>query len=135
MDALDQRRDRCRELCRQHGIDFAETLLPRRISPEQAREAVRNLDGETALFCANDEIALPLKAAAPELECCSIDGTGEAAAAGIVSIRQPMAAMAAATLDALERQRKLGLRWNAGRKLFRGTLIDPNSSTGKVLFS
>ena len=127
--------DGCRELCRLYGIDFAETQLPHRFSPEQARETVRSLDSGTVLFCGNDEIALPLKAAAPELECCSIDGTGEAAAAGIVSIRQPMAAMAAATLDALERQRKLGLRWNAGRKLFRGTLIDPNSSTGKVLFS
>lgn len=135
VDALAQRRDSCRELCRLYGIDFAETQLPHRFSPEQARETVRSLDSGTVLFCGNDEIALPLKAAAPELECCSIDGTGEAAAAGIVSIRQPMAAMAAATLDALERQRKLGLRWNAGRKLFRGTLIDPNSSTGKVLFS
>ena len=101
--------------------------------PEQAREAVRNLDGETALFCANDEIALPLKTAAPELDCCSIDGTGEAAASGIVSIRQPMAAMAAAALDALERQRKLGARWKAGKTLFNGTLIEPDSSTGKVL--
>lgn len=133
VDALDQRRDRCRELCRQHGIDFAEALLPRRISPEQAREAVRNLDNETALFCANDEIALPLKMASPELDCCSIDGTGEAAASGIVSIRQPMAAMAAAALDALERQRKLGARWKAGKTLFNGTLIEPDSSTGKVL--
>ena len=133
MDALAQRRDSCRELCRLYGIDFAETQLPHRFSPEQARETVRSLDSGTVLFCGNDEIALPLKAAAPELECCSIDGTGEAAAAGIVSIRQPMAAMAAATLDALERQRKLGARWKAGKTLFNGTLIEPDSSTGKVL--
>ena len=135
VDALDRRRNRCRELCEHSGVEFSECALPRGFTPEQARESVRNLGAETVLFCANDEIALPLKAAAPELVCCSIDGTREAAAAGIVSIRQPMAAMAAAALDALERQRKLGSRWKAGKKLFNGILIEPDSSTGKVLCS
>lgn len=135
VDALDQRRDRCRELCAARGVEFTERLLPHRFSPEQARDALRGAEPGTALFCVNDETALPLKAAAPELLCCSIDGTPEAAAAGIVTIRQPMAAMAAAALEALERQRKLGSRWKAESKRFKGILIEPDSSTGKVTLS
>lgn len=88
--------------------------------------ASRGKDLPAAVVCVNDRVALAVKAACPTgVEVYSVDGTAEALAAGIVTYSQPIGMMAAATVRALESQRREGKDWQPRQYRFKGELLTP----------
>lgn len=103
--------------------------------PVKAAEAARTAKalmreeagkGPLGIVCVNDSVALALRPLlAPDARIYSVDGSDEAFAQGIASYSQPMKAMAAACVESLKSQQRLGAKWKAGSKLFKGELRRP----------
>ena len=98
IDTSCERREFCYRYCVENKIDFS-AELPAVFPPK------------SAIFAVNDPAAL--SCVGYNVPIFSIDGTPEAAKAGIISLRQPMAELAKACFRSLREQRKLGNHWQA----------------------
>jgi len=92
--------------------------LPRQRLLERLPEGIAP---DSTIFCVNDAMAVKLQPFLGKQLLLGIDGLPDTK---IVSCKQPMAAMAQATVAALLSQQKQGEKWKAGRKLFKGELIN-----------
>ncbi len=76
---------------------------------------------DSTVFCVNDAMAVKLRPFLKKQLLLGIDGLPDTE---VVSCKQPMAAMARATVATLLRQQKLGAKWKATRKFFKGELVN-----------
>lgn len=123
-----ERRKAFTDICRKNGIshEFIEFSREEAPSPqllENCFQALQAHQGQAALLCVNDAIALKALPGVPEnTPVFSIDGTSEALERGIISIAQPMQEMAKQCLAALNNQRARGAKWNAKEYRLQGEL-------------
>ncbi len=127
VDSNDERRSAAMELCGKHGIGFETETVPYLLDPSPSSSVakrLKSLDKGSAVLCVNDRVALSLKPLAqPSTRLYSVDGTPEAVQAGVVSYSQPIREMAAAAVECLMRQQRLGPKWKAGNYLFKGGIV------------
>ena len=130
VDSNSQRRDAVLAQFKRKGIvcELAKVGYP--IGSESIAKAAAELLPKArvgfGVVCINDYVALALKPLLPkEVRYYSVDGTQEALAKGISSYSQPMKAMAAACVECLKEQQRLGQRWTARKLLFKGSLERP----------
>jgi DNA-binding LacI/PurR family transcriptional regulator len=127
-DSESERLDALMNLCEAGGIPYACHAISRNGDMDaglrQARGEGLGSDARTGIVCAHDALAVRARAvlgAAARLY--SIDGTPAAVAAGVTTVEQPLARMAAKALSLLREQRTGGAAWRAREFRFKGKLI------------
>ncbi|OGV53925.1 MAG: hypothetical protein A2017_21000 [Lentisphaerae bacterium GWF2_44_16] len=124
VDSNDERKAEFFALCEEHNIQ-PELMHIGYLSKPSLQFAMRLLALEkAAIICVNDSVAMAIKnyVKGPS-KVYSIDGTQEAVQAGILSYAQPMKEMAAAAVECLKKQQKLGEKWRASEFRFKGELL------------
>lgn len=130
IDTNDERKNTFIELCRKHRLPYELCSVPRHARYHNFESAAKDFMCEaghekTAVFCVNDTVATSLFSHVPaDLKIYSIDGTETAREMGIISYRQPIRKMAAATIAALKIQQRLGAGWRAKQYYFKGDISD-----------
>ena len=131
-DAADSERERCEAFAREcatagfrsksfvvpWGAGLAEALVRAR------REGLGDEGAGTALFCVHDGLALRVaEVVGRSSPIYGVDGDPEAVAAGITTVRQPLARMAGLALKLLREQQAGGAEWHAREVRCRGELV------------
>ena len=122
--------DRLREeafaaACERRGVRGTIERVPwgARASEAVARNARRwTEERDVAVIGVNDEVAALVKRARPRVAVYGIDGLPDAAACGVVSVTQPMRAMAETAAKLLIAQHQRGARWRATRTFVKGRI-------------
>jgi DNA-binding LacI/PurR family transcriptional regulator len=124
VDSNRERQEAFLEQCAKLGVPCEILAIPYAEDASGSSAALAKIpqkgEGLGAFFI-NDQLALKLKPQLPAgARLYSVDGTPKALAAGIASYSQPMRAMAAACVEALRTQQRLGQKWQARRLKFKG---------------
>jgi len=126
IDSNDERRETALRLCRKREIPCEIEQIPYLAKPSQLAplaERLKSFKG-AAVLCVNDNVALSVAPfLPPSARLYAVDGSPEAVQAGVVSYSQPIREMAAASVECLKRQQRLGEKWTAGLYLFKGRLL------------
>lgn len=130
IDTNDERKNTFIELCRKHHLPYELCSVPQHAGYHDFESAAKDFMSEagnekTVVFCVNDTVATSLFSHVPaDLKIYSIDGTETAREMGIISYRQPIRKMAAATIAALKNQQRLGAGWRAKEYYFKGDISE-----------
>jgi len=131
-DSDHQREDAFAAACARHN------LPPRSVSVVWGQDTAQQVAANAGAWFAggpglavvgvNDDIAAHVKRAAPGRPVYGIDGLPHALAAGVVSYRQPMAAMAERAVELLFAQQRLASSWRPTQVRLRGKLVEPHAA-------
>jgi DNA-binding LacI/PurR family transcriptional regulator len=131
-DVADSERERCEAFvqgCAKAGVRSKSFVVPWGVGLAEAlvrarREGLGGDGAGTALFCVHDGLALRVAEVVGRASpIYGIDGEPEAVAAGITTVRQPLARMAGLALKLLREQQAKGAKWRAREVRCRGELV------------
>ncbi len=130
VDSNRERREAVIDSFKRRGVPCELRGVPYPVKPEgvagEAKSLLQASSSKLGVVCINDSVALALRAFLPASSLIySVDGSDEAAAKGISSYSQPMKEMAAACVESLKSQQRLGRKWKARSILFKGSLRRP----------
>ena len=122
IDSSIERREELERECARYALPIDWRILPWCSTAQDRNILCRDLHDGDAVFAVNDTMALRVRRCLPDIRIISVDGTPEAADAGIVSYHQPIDRLAETVVAALLRQRQDGVNWKAGTFRVRGGL-------------